>query len=99
MTTTGALAMITGIQQNMQASFPVGPTAPSFVNDRAAAAPKEMHLNADVVTVQAPTLMSDEEASSAIMQIENSLQENSTNGLSIHDGLDASRVFSLLEGL
>lgn len=91
--------MIAGVQQNVQASFPVGPSAFSHINDRAPSLQKEMSLKADVVSVKQPELMSDEEASSAIMQIESSLQENSLKGLSIHDGLDTNRVLSLLEGL
>ncbi|MBO4300413.1 MAG: hypothetical protein J5861_02305 [Desulfovibrio sp.] len=50
----------------------------------------------DNVSVRNPQLMTDEEAMEAMSQVQDSLQQSTGEALSVHGGLDYSRVMALL---
>ena len=50
-----------------------------------------------VVHISSPHLMTDEESAAAMADVASSLKTNSSEAVSVHSGLDLSRVMSLLD--
>ena len=51
---------------------------------------------ADKVSVSAPELMTDEEAQEVMSEVQSTVFESPADALSVHSGLDFSRVMALL---
>jgi hypothetical protein len=56
-------------------------------------------VNADVVGIRKPNLLSDGEAAVAMGAVQDSLSSTPSEAMSIHNGLDESRVMALLADL
>lgn len=53
----------------------------------------------DIVNINAPSLLTDEEAQEALVTVEESVSASPTEALSVHQGLDLNRVLALLDGI
>ncbi|MBQ7607032.1 MAG: hypothetical protein IJU76_03565 [Desulfovibrionaceae bacterium] len=60
---------------------------------------KANHQQNDVVTVSRPDLMTDEEAQEVMQDVTGTIGESPAEALTVHQGLDLSRVMALLEDI